>query len=248
MGIDYNSQANYYEETRSIEPIVYSILSYMLALQKGDVVLDFGCGTGNYLKKILIDYEVNVYGVEPSLNMRKIAQKKIPQAHILKGNHMCLPFSNIRFNKIYCTDVIHHISQLEILFRNLFNIASSGARFCICTESSSQIIEKYWIKYFPSIPSIDSQRFHQIEKIIEFGEMSGWMHKETLKTENEVIAPISDRFMERIRQKTLSVLNLISNEEYEQGISLMEIDYQNQVVLQQHEGYTFILFEREALK
>ncbi len=53
MGIDYNSQANYYEETRSIEPIVYSILSYMLALQKGDVVLDFGSGTGNYIKKLL---------------------------------------------------------------------------------------------------------------------------------------------------------------------------------------------------
>ncbi len=128
-----------------------------------------------------MDYDVNVYGVEPSLSMRKIAQKIIPHDHILKGNHVCLSFPNIEFNKIYCTDVIHHISQLEILFRNLFNIASSGAKFCICTESSSQIAEKYWIKYFPSIPSVDSKRFHQVEKIIEFGEISGWMHKETKK-------------------------------------------------------------------
>lgn len=246
MEVNYNTQAYNYEKTRNIEPVVYSMLSYMLSVKKGDIILDFGCGTGNYLEKILLDYEVNVYGVEPSFEMRRIAQEKIQQSHILEGNHMYLPFPDICFNKIYCTDVIHHISQPEILFRNLLNIASAGARFCICTESPSQIAEKYWIKYFPSIPNIDSQRFHQIKKLIRLGEMNGWIHKETLKTEQEIIAPIPKRFMERIRQKTLSVLNLISNEEYEQGISLMEIDYQNQIVLCQQEGYTFILFEKEA--
>lgn len=248
MEINYNNQASFYEKTRNIEPIVYSMLLYMLSPQKGDVILDFGCGTGNYLEKILLDYEVTAYGVEPSFKMRRIAQQKLQQNQIVEGNHTYLPFSDICFNKIYCTDVIHHISQPQILFQNLLNIASTRAKFCICTESSQQITEKYWIKYFPSIPIIDSKRFHRIEKLIESGEKSGWIHKETLSTEDEIVAPISERFINRVRQKTISVLNLIPNEEYEQGMILMEMDYQNQVVFHQHEGYTFILFEKEILK
>lgn len=245
MIIDYNCHAINYERTRAIEPIVYSILSYLLTPKKDEYFLDFGCGTGNYLNQFSIDYGIKAYGIEPSDKMRKIAREKLKSNNILAGNHTSIPFSNICFNKIYTTDVIHHVNQLDILLQNLFNIAGMGTKFCICTESSNQLQEKYWVKYFPSIPDIDKKRFHSIEDIIKAGENTGWIHIETLRTETQTTASISDTFMERIRKKTLSVLNLLSDEEYKHGISLMEIDYQNQILLRQHEGYTFILFERK---
>lgn len=245
MKIEYDYQALNYEKTRAVEPIVYLILSHILVPQKNEAILDFGCGTGNYLKQFTIDYGIKPYGIEPSTEMRKIAKKKVQTDHILAGNHTSIPFSNIQFNKMYSTDVIHHVDQLNLLFRNLFNIASIGAKFCICTESYTQLKEKYWVRYFPSIPDIDTKRFHTIEKIVSTGENAGWLHKETLKTETQIIASISDTFMERIRQKTLSVLNLISEAEYQHGISLMENDYQKKIPMLQNEGYTFILFERK---
>lgn len=245
MIIDYNCHALNYERTRTIEPIVYSILSYLLTPQKNELFLDFGCGTGNYLNQFYIDYGIKAYGIEPSDKMRKIAREKLQSNHILAGDHTSIPFSNICFNKIYSTDVIHHVDQLDILFQNLFNIAETGTRFCICTESPNQLKEKYWVKYFPSIPDIDAKRFHSIEEIIKTGENTGWIHIVTLSTETQTTASISNAFMERIRQKTLSVLNLLSDEEYKHGISLMENDYQNQILLHQNEGYTFILFERK---
>lgn len=245
MKIEYDPQALNYEKTRTVEPIVYLILSHILAPQKNEAILDFGCGTGNYLKQFSIDYEIRPYGIEPSAEMRKIAKKKIQTENILAGNHTSMPFSNIRFNKIYSTDVIHHIDQLDSLFHNLFIIAKTGAKFCICTESYNQLQEKYWVKYFPSIPDIDAKRFHTVETILKAGENAGWIHRETLKTETQITASISDTFMERIRHKTLSVLNLIADAEYRHGVSLMENDYQNQIPLQQNEGYTFILFERK---
>lgn len=246
MKIDYNQQAFNYERTRTIEPIVYSILSCMLTPQKDEAILDFGYGTGNYLKQFSIDYGIEVYGIEPSVKMRKIAQEKLQSDHILAGDHTAIPFSNIRFNKLYSTDVVHHIDHLDLLFQNLFKISNNGAKFCICTESSDQLKEKYWLKYFPSILSIDQKRFHPIEEVIRIGENAGWVHRETVKTETQITASISGTFLERIRQKSLSVLNLISSEEYQYGVSLMETDYQNQVLLHQNEGYTFILFERKS--
>ena len=47
MKIDYEHQAEIYEQTRNTEPLVYSMLSNLLKLSKKDIVLDFGCGTGD---------------------------------------------------------------------------------------------------------------------------------------------------------------------------------------------------------
>lgn len=244
MKIDYEHQAEIYEQTRNIEPLVYNMLSNLLKLSKKDIVLDFGCGTGNYLKQFVIDYGITPYGIEPATNMREIAQKKLQSGCILAGDDTYIPFSDILFNKIYCTDVIHHIKQLDIFFQHIYNIAASGARFCICTESFQQLGEKYWIKYFPELLDIDLQRFHPIENIIKTGESTGWIYREMLKTEDELIAPISTSFINRVRNKTLSVFHLISNDAYERGMLLMEKDYRQKTLLNQHEGYTFILFER----
>lgn len=244
MKIDYEYQAKAYEETRSIEPLVYNILCNLLMFAKNDIVLDFGCGTGNYLKQFVMDYEIIPYGIEPSANMRKIAQNKLQSNCILEGDDTCIPFSDILFNKIYCTDVIHHIKQLDLFFKNIYKVAVPKAKFCICTESTRQLGEKYWITYFPELLDVDLQRFHSIENIIKIGKSAGWVYRETLKTEDELIAPISASFMKCVKNKTLSVFHLISNEAYERGISLMEEDYRQQTLLRQHEGYTFILFER----
>lgn len=244
MKIDYEYQAKIYEQTRSIEPLVYSILSSLLMFSKGDMVLDFGCGTGNYLKQFVMDYEIDPYGIEPAINMRKIAQKKLQSNHILEGDDTYIPFSDISFNKIYCTDVIHHIEKLECFFQNIYKVSAPKAKFCICTESTQQLSEKYWIKYFPELFDIDLQRFHPIENIIKTGESVGWVYRETLKTEEELVAPISTSFMSRVKNKTLSVFHFISDEVYERGLSLMETDYRQQILIHQHEGYTFILFER----
>lgn len=166
MGIDYDMQAENYENTRGVEPIVYFILSAMLMPSKGDRILDFGCGTGNYLNQFVLDYAIEPYGIEPSKHMREIAPNKLPVQRIHEGDHIHRPFPGIQFEKIYCTDVIHHILQLDALFQNLFDASKAGTKFCICTESPHQLGEKYWIRYFPEILEADLQRFHSIEEIV----------------------------------------------------------------------------------
>ena len=201
MKIDYEIQAESYESTRGVEPLVYSVLSTMLMPSKGDRILDFGCGTGSYLCQFVFDYQIDAYGIEPAENMRKIAQSKLPLQHIRNGDHNHLPFPKRYFDKLYCTDVIHHIQRLDDLFQNLFNVAKPNSRFCICTESPHQLSEKYWIKYFPEILDADLHRFHSIKEIIQNGQLAGWEYRETLTTEDELYTVISPIFMERVRKK-----------------------------------------------
>ena len=154
MTVNYDEQANHYEETRNVIPLVYSTLIAIIKPKANEKILDFGCGTGNYLLKLTTDYNIIPYGVEPSSVMRKIAAQKNPSATIVEGNHEAMPI-NIQFDSIYCTDVIHHIDNLRILFLNLFKISKPGTLLCICTESYSQLKEKYWNRYFPEILNID---------------------------------------------------------------------------------------------
>ena len=244
MEIDYEAQADIYERTRGVESLVYSVLSALLRPRKGDKILDFGCGTGNYLCQFVSDYQIDPYGIEPATQMRLIAQGKLPAQCIRNGDHTHLPFPGLHFDKLYCIDVIHHIRQLNDLFLNLFDAAKPGAKFCICTESPHQLSEKYWIRYFPEILEADLQRFYPIQEIVKSGQAAGWEHCETITTEDELLAAISPNFIARVRHKTLSVFHLIPEDAYKRGLALMEADYQAQLPLLQREGYTFILFER----
>lgn len=244
MKINYNNFAQDYEESRKIDSLVYSTISCLLNLSKGDNILDFGCGTGNYLKQFFLDYKINPYGIEPSINMYKIARKKLNLNCIEYRDHTFLPLMNKVFDKIYTIDVIHHIKQIDIFFNNLKLIAAPKTKFCICTESSSQLKEKYWIKYFPEILEIDLNRFHTIDTIVKTGIETGWIHKKTVTIETKSIEPISSEFMECVKRKTLSALLLISEESYKQGFFAMKKDYESEILIPQYEGYTFVLFER----
>lgn len=244
MRVDYEKQAEYYANTRGVEPLVYSTLSYLLMPKEGDIVLDFGCGTGNYLQKLSLDYHIEPYGIEPSAGMRKIAQEKLPPDHIRDGDHIRIPFSGLRFDKIFSTDVIHHIQQVDVMFQTLLHIAMPGAKLCICTESTSQLTEKYWNRYFSDILNVDLGRFHSIDMLINCGKNSGWVYKETVSTEEEQVAPISPTFMDRAEKRTLSALCLISDEAYKRGLKHMKDDFQRGTLIPQREGYTFLLFEK----
>ena len=243
--MDYDSFATTYDEVRNIEPLVYSTLCALLNPAREKKVLDFGCGTGNYLKRFSDDYHVDPYGIEPSERMRAIAQRKIPQGRIEYGDHLYIPFASVRFDSIYITDVIHHITDLTPLFSNLAGRATNNGKLCICTESSAQLSEKYWLNYFPSILHHDHKRFHPIDNVIAMGKQNGWAHERTVTLEEESCAAIGENFMLRVQQKALSVLHLIPESEYQMGLSKMTADYKEHRLIEQLEGYTFLLFRRE---
>lgn len=87
------------------------ILSKVAKAASGTVV-EFGVGTGNLTRKLLNE-GLNVYGMEPSEGMRKIAQEKLPEVIILDGDFLNFPNISEQIDTFVSTYAFHHLTDEE---------------------------------------------------------------------------------------------------------------------------------------
>lgn len=78
---------------------------------KEGIVLEVGVGTGN-LTKLLYDYDLNVIGIEPSQEMRKIAKAKLASVKILDGHFLSIPIVG-KVDAIVSSYAFHHLTLDE---------------------------------------------------------------------------------------------------------------------------------------
>lgn len=90
----------------------YDAILEEVASRTGQSVLEFGVGTGNLSQKLL-DQKKRVYGVEPSKEMRVIAQQKVPDLHVEKGHFLHFDVPTGQIDSIISTYAFHHLTNNE---------------------------------------------------------------------------------------------------------------------------------------
>lgn len=75
-------------------------------------VLEFGVGTGNLTKKLIAN-GLEVVGIEPSENMRRIAGQKLPNTKIMKGSFLSFPSQAKKADTIVSSYAFHHLTDRE---------------------------------------------------------------------------------------------------------------------------------------
>lgn len=90
----------------------YETILNTVVEKSGDVVLEFGVGTGNLTKK-LIEAKKTVYGIEPSAPMRELAKEKLPNVSIEDGDFLQFPLPNEPIDTIVSTYAFHHLTNTE---------------------------------------------------------------------------------------------------------------------------------------
>jgi ubiquinone/menaquinone biosynthesis C-methylase UbiE len=117
---DYNRMAPYFSITRP--HLSADLLELKQYTQKGDRVLDLGCGNGrlyDLFKEIGSDYT----GIDVSAKMIEIARAKFPDGNFkLQKNPSEIKFQNHTFDEVYCLSVFHHIPSLELRLKLLKEI------------------------------------------------------------------------------------------------------------------------------
>jgi len=96
-----------------------------LAVEKGDMVLDAGCGTG-YLLNFVCGGKVRGVGIDISPAAIEKARQLFPKHHFLIGDMNSLPFPAGSFNKIICFNVLEHLSQPEEAKKELWRVLKKG--------------------------------------------------------------------------------------------------------------------------
>jgi|SRR5690625_134168 len=103
----------------------YDDILQLIAFRAHGRVIEFGVGTGNLTKEV-IKQGHHIKGVEPSKNMRAIAQRKLPQVVIEDGHFLDFPFIDDHVDTVVSSYAFHHITDREKdrsidLYKNMLN-------------------------------------------------------------------------------------------------------------------------------
>ena len=127
------------------------------------MVLDVSTGTGD----MAIEYagqrsNINVYGVDISMEMLKRAKIKSSNINFVKGSGLCLPFKDNTFNLVSCAFGIRNIHPREQGVKEFYRVLKHGGIAAILEFSMpdglfGKIYKVYFEKVLPRIGNMISK-------------------------------------------------------------------------------------------
>ena len=207
-------------------------------------VLDFGCGTGNYLKALQLKGYSNLFGLDPSEDMRKKAFEKTALT-IKEGSHLNIPYEDNFFDAVFLINSVHFVDDLRVLFDNLQRVCKKDALVLIATQSRELMRNRFYNKYFPSLLEIDYKRYHEIDKIISIAEQNGFSLRSNHNFINGTDMPVDEEYFSLVQNKAFSIFALLPEDEFNKGISLFKEDMKDGGFVAKFAGYTIIILQKK---
>ncbi len=109
-------------------------------LEKGDIVLDLGCGEGRHVISAYLEEDITSVGVDLCLDdLKTTAEKFEPFAdkdndaksfNLTCASALQLPFADHSFDKVICSEVLEHIPDYEGALKEIQRILKPGGLFC----------------------------------------------------------------------------------------------------------------------
>jgi ubiquinone/menaquinone biosynthesis C-methylase UbiE len=109
-------------------------------LNRGDKVLDLGCGEGRHVISAYVEADVTAIGVDLCLDDLQTAQSRFADFEgdgqtekafgLANGDAMQLPFADNTFDKIICSEVLEHIPDYRAVLKEIERVLKPGGLFC----------------------------------------------------------------------------------------------------------------------
>jgi len=113
------------------------LIMKLLSPEKGEIILDAGCGTGIFTLDIL-SAGSKVIGLDLSLPMLKQAEKKLKgyPLQMVLGDMLQLPFPESSFDKAVSVTALEFIEDGKAAVGELFRVTKKGGRVVVATLNS----------------------------------------------------------------------------------------------------------------
>lgn len=240
--INFNEFANRYDSLRKADKDLIDILIKKCDIKKNAKILDFGCGTGNYIKEFQEQGFKNISGLDTSEKMREIALKKT-------GATICEQFNDFSeyFDFIFVIDVVHFIKDVHFLAEKLYSKCADKAMVAVVTQSHEQIKKRRYREFFPSAIEMDLKRYHKIDKLTKNFTSVGFnlQKKETFR--GNTSRKLDSNFLDKVKNKCFSMFELIDENEFNAGIKKFEealAKANNNAIEEFYAGKTILLFSK----
>jgi len=109
----YDNQAKDFSLTRSfIWPEFEGLVKFF---EKGDRVLDLGCGNGRFIDLFnQLDKKIDYHGIDNSARLIGLARQKYPKNQFKQTDGLSIPYPDNHFDKILCIAVLHHVPSQQL--------------------------------------------------------------------------------------------------------------------------------------
>ncbi len=236
MKAKYDTIGKDYNVTRKADQLLTENLLKYLAPKKNGVYLDIGCGTGSYTNEFQ-KRGYNFMGIDPSERMLTEAKKRNSKIEWRLGSAENTGLSPHQVDGIIGALTIHHWTNLEKAFQELYSILKPDGKLVIFTSTPNQM-KGYWLNhYFPKMLEASIIQMPALAKVTQALEGRGF---EITKTEKYFIQPnLEDKFLycgkhspeiyfnKNIRNGISSFSSLSNQEEVEQGLSVLKLDIES---------------------
>jgi ubiquinone/menaquinone biosynthesis C-methylase UbiE len=221
MKMDYDNLAREYALHRQVRPGVLASLLKTSALNATSSVLEVGCGTGNYIIAIQEAIGCACHGIDPSEEMLTRARGRSSQVRFATGRAEKLDFESAAYDLIFSVDVIHHIEDRAVFYREAFRLLKPGGKVCTATDSEDIIRRRQPLaNYFPETVEPEIARYPRIADLRRMMEQAGFGSIIEERVEHQ----FATNNIQAYRDKAFSSLYLISTEAFNRGIQQMEAD------------------------
>jgi ubiquinone/menaquinone biosynthesis C-methylase UbiE len=242
--VNFDEFSKRYDKLRTADLGIIQLFIDKAKLQKDSNILDFGCGTGNYLVALRNNGFNNLYGIDNSLGMLTQAKNKL-DADLIFGDHYNYPIFENYFDFIFLIDVIHLIDNMDLLVNRFIQSLKWQGIIAVVTQSHEQINNYFFNKYFPSVSVVDIARHPSIDKITSTFKQLGFSLKEKISYIQDELLLINEDYLRKMKEKCFTFFELIPTEEFDLGIKMFENDLnKNKSFTTNHWGYTILFFER----
>jgi len=183
-------------------------------------ILDLGCGTGRFAIPLAYarpNFEVT--GLDKSAQSLGKACVK-PQANRVKwvlADAHNLPFERESFDAIFMSDVFHHFEGGEGVIRQCFRLLAGRGWLINKYGAIDQIVHDPEHVFFPGAIEIDTKRT-PTKRQMESHMANGGFREIQTETRTERTRLSGNERLEAARAKSISVLHLVSDEDYAIGL------------------------------
>jgi uncharacterized protein (TIRG00374 family) len=124
------------------------IITNILAMEKHDILIDIGCGSGVQVKEIgKMGYSLAI-GIDINMNAIRFARERsLPDAEFIIADSQYLPIKSSRADKIICAEIIEHLKNPQLLVNEIGRVLKNGGTVVITTPNDNSvwgIYEFFW--------------------------------------------------------------------------------------------------------
>lgn len=223
--VDYNKVSRVYDTSRVANAETTEKLIRLLQISSNSVVLDMGCGTGNYTHA-LGRVAKAIVGIDLSKGMLEHARVKFADLSLVCGDVTSLPFSSETFDGAFAIQVLHHVKEKELFLAEAYRVLRKGASTAIHACSHQQMRAFWFYHYFPRGLEVDLARMPDSKDIVLLLTRVGFSDTgiEICYRDVVVADETPERYLDRNYRDSISTFAFLTEEDIELGCEKIRKD------------------------